>query len=64
MKYPKKVMRKTELEGMGISKAYLMRIYREYGSPVAYKLNPHSKRENSPIVFDTEELAKIQIRGA
>lgn len=63
MEYPKKVMRKTELEEMGIAKAYLMRIYLEYGAPVAYKLNPHSKRKNSPIVFDTEELAKIQARG-
>ncbi len=64
MEYPKKVMRRAELEEMGIAKAYLMRIYREYGSPVAYKLNPHSKRKNSPIVFDTEELTKIQARGA
>lgn len=64
MVYPKKVMKKAELEEMGLGESYLMRIFREYGAPVAYKMNPHSKRGNSPIVFDTEELAKIQARGA
>lgn len=63
MKYPRKIMRRTELEKMGFGKEYLMRIFREYGAPVAWKMNPHSKRKNSPIVFDTEELARVQARG-
>lgn len=63
MEYPKKIMRRRELEEMGFGKEYLMRIFREYGSPVAWKMNPHSKRRNSPIMFNTEELAKLQKRG-
>ncbi len=62
MKYPKSVMRKNELVKMGHSEAQLMRIYREKGLPVAWKLNPGTKNRNSPIVFNVEELEKAIAR--
>lgn len=62
MEYPKPVMRKNELLKMGHAEAQLMRIYREKGSPVAWKLNPGTKNGNSPIVFNTEELEKVIAR--
>lgn len=63
MEYPRKVMRKKELRGMGFSEAYLMRIFRTVGTPVAWKMNPGARQKNSPILFDTEELEKVRARG-
>lgn len=61
--YPRIIMRKTELEKMGFAKEYLERIHREIGAPVAWKINPGSKRGNSPILFNTQELEKVIARG-
>lgn len=63
MDYPKPIMKKTELVKMGFAAGYLMRIYREVGAPVAWKMNPGSKHGNSPILFNTQELEKVIARG-
>lgn len=59
MKYPKPIMKKTELERMGFPKEYLMRAYRTRGQTFARKMNP--VKENSTILFDTEEFEKWSI---
>lgn len=61
MKYPKPVMRKSELIKMGFTEAYLMRIFRTKGQDIACKQNPASR--NSPIIFDTEGLEKWRKKG-
>lgn len=61
MKYPKQIMRKTELMEMGFPEEYLMRIYRTKGQDVACKVNPSCA--NSPIIFDTEGLEKWRSKG-
>lgn len=52
MKYPKKIMRKSELIKLGFPEALLDRAYRHRGQTFAMKLNP--LKTNSVIVFDTE----------
>ena len=58
MTYPKQVMRQAELEAMGFSKTYLMRVFRLNNRAIAWKMNP--AKRNSPIIFDTEEFEKFR----
>lgn len=55
MKYPKAVMRLSELVEMGWTKQELLFIYRTTKT-IAWK----GKSRNSPIQFDTEELEKYR----
>lgn len=59
MKYAKQVMRMSELKKMGFPEAYLMRAYRQRGQKFARKID--GTKENSPIIFDTEEFDKWRI---
>ena len=52
MKYPRQIMKISDLEQMGFPKEYLLRAYRSRGQTFATKMNP-SKR-NSPIIFNVE----------
>ena len=60
MKYPKPVMRITELEKMGFPREFLEYSYRRKGQNFACKINP--AKSNSPIIFDTEEFEKFRLR--
>ncbi len=62
MKYPKQVMKKSELVAMGFTDEYLMYVYRNNRNAIAWKMNP--TKVNSPILFDTEELEKFRQRHA
>lgn len=62
MNYPKKVMKMTELEKLGFSRAHLEYAYRRKGQTFAFKMNP--TKRNSPILFDTEEYEKWRVRMA
>ena len=57
-KYPKPIMKKSELVAMGFPDEYLMYIYWMPGQKVAHKLNPTKK--NSPLLFDTEALEQFR----
>lgn len=59
-KYPKKIMRLSELVKLGYTKEYLMKQYRTKGQKFAKKQDP--TRRNSPIIFDTELFEKQQQR--
>lgn len=52
MKYPRQIMKISDLEQMGFPKDYLLRAYRSRGQTFATKMNP--ARPNSPIIFNTE----------
>ncbi|MCI8887970.1 MAG: hypothetical protein HFG70_07765 [Hungatella sp.] len=52
MKYPKPIMRISELQKMGFPQEYLMYAYHSRNQNFASKSNPTKK--NSPIFFDTE----------
>lgn len=57
MQYPKPTMRLMELVRGGYhSERELQDIYTTSGQTIARKMNPY--KCNSPIVFDTEKLAK------
>ena len=51
MKYPKEIMRKSELVEMGFPEEFLDRAYRCRGQTFAQKIDPTKK--NSPLIFDT-----------
>lgn len=55
MTFPKRFMKKAELEQMGIPKPMLERAYREPGQDFARRTQ---LKENSSIIFDTEGFAK------
>lgn len=56
MNYPKPVMKLSELKKMGFPEEWLLQTYRMQGRRgIAWKMG---MAENSPIVFDTEELEK------
>ncbi len=59
-KYPKRIMRLSELEKLGYTKEYLMKQYRIRGQKFAKKQDP--TRRNSPIIFDTELFERQQQR--
>ena len=54
--FPKQRMRLRELVAMGLSERELENAYRSRGQRFAHKMTPGKK--NSPIVFDTNGLAK------
>lgn len=59
MKYPKPVMRKSELmKEMNFSESFLDRAFRSKGQTFAWKI---SNKRNSPIEFDTEGLEKYRL---
>ena len=60
MKYPKKVMKKTELEEMGFPEEYLIRIFHTKGQTIAWKMSP--AKSNSTILFDVEAFEKLRVR--
>ena len=62
MKYPKPVMKKSELVAMGFADEYLMYVYRNNRNAIAWKMNP--TKINSVILFDTEEFEKFRQRQA
>lgn len=58
MKYPKPVMRMSELKKMGFPEEWLLYVFRmRSDKKIAWKAG---LRENSPICFDTEELEKLR----
>lgn len=59
-KYPKRIMRLSELVKLGYTKEYLMKQYRIRGQKFARKQDPTCR--NSPIIFDTELFEKQQQR--
>lgn len=56
MNFPRRFMRLTELMEIGMPKALLRRAYGDRGQRFATKIHP--EKTNSPIVFDTDGLAK------
>ena len=52
MKFPKPVMRMSELINMGFPEEFLRRAYGDRNQNFATKIDPTKK--NSPIIFDTE----------
>ena len=60
MKYPKQIMSKTELMGMGFTRSYLDRVSRVKGQTFAFRINP--MKTNSPLMFDTVGLEKFRLK--
>lgn len=60
MKYPKPMMRISELIYMGFSYQYLRRAYGTPGQTFATKVSP--MKSNSVILFDTEEFEKWRVQ--
>lgn len=58
MTYEKQVMTITELKKMGFPEEWLRGIYRSRHQTIAWKMN--ADKNNSPILFDTEELEKYR----
>ena len=58
MNYPKPVMKLSELKKMGFTEDWLMFIFhKRYDRKIAWKAG---RAQNSPILFDTEELEKYR----
>lgn len=58
MKYPKPVMKKSQLMKMGFTEEWLMYVFRiRTDRKIAWK---SGFKSNSPILFDTEELEKLR----
>lgn len=58
MEYPKAVMKFSELRKMGFPEEWLLYVFRMQGRRnIAWKMGVS---ENSPILFDTEELEKFR----
>ncbi|QNM06598.1 hypothetical protein [Qiania dongpingensis] len=58
LKYPKPIMKKTELQAMGFPEECLMTAYRSRGQDFAHKINP--TKPHSTIVFDTEGFERYR----
>ena len=54
MKFPKPIMRTSELVKMGFPEEFLRRAYGDKNQRFATKLDP--MKSNSPITYDTEGL--------
>lgn len=54
--FPRKFMRKQELMKLGLPEALLDSVRGDRRQRFVMKMNP--MKRNSPIIFDTEELAK------
>lgn len=59
MKYPKEIMRKSDLVEMGFPEEFLDRAYRCRGQTFAQKIDPSKK--NSPMIFDTGGFEKWRL---
>lgn len=59
MKYPKSIMRLSELQKLGYPREMLLTAYRTRGQTFAQKCNPLC--ENSPIIFETEKFEKWRL---
>lgn len=57
MKYPKAVMKQSELIKFGFPKEFLDRAYRNGG--IAFRINPAAI--NSPLIYDTEALEEYRV---
>jgi hypothetical protein len=58
MRYPKPVMKKSELLKMGFTEEWLMYVFRiRTDRRIAWKTG---HKPNCPILFDTEELEKLR----
>lgn len=58
MKYPKPVMKLSELKKMGFTEDWLLYVFRmRTDRKIAWKTG---SKPNCPILFDTEELEKIR----
>ena len=57
MKYPKPVMKMSELKKMGFPEDWLLRAYRKRGQSFSWKM---SNAINAPIMFDTDGLEKYR----
>lgn len=60
MKYPKRIMKISELTDIGFTREMLMNAYRVKGQIFAWKMNPG--RKTSTILFDTEEFEKWRMK--
>lgn len=56
IKFPKPIMRASELVSMGFPEEYLQVAYRDRNQTFASKINPTKK--NSPIIYDTAGLSE------
>lgn len=59
MEYPKPIMSKKELMGMGFTREYLNRAASTKGQTFAFRINPRNSR--SPLLFDTAGLEKFRL---
>lgn len=59
MEYPKPIMSKKELIGMGFTRDHLDRVAHTKGQTFAFRINP--KNPKSPILFDTAGLEKFRL---
>ena len=57
MKYPKAVMKQSELIKFGFPKEFLDRAYRNGG--IAFRINPAAM--NSPLIYDTAALEDFRV---
>ena len=57
MKYPKAVMKQSELIKIGFPKEFLDRAYRNGG--IAFRINPAAP--NSPLIYDTAALEEYRL---
>lgn len=60
MKYPKQIMRSSELVEMGFPYDWLRELYLRPGQRIAWK---NGKGKNSPLLFDTELLERERQRA-
>lgn len=59
MEYPKPIMSKKELMGMGFTREYLTRAASTKGQTFAFRINPRNPK--SPVLFDTVGLEKFRL---
>ena len=59
MEYPRQIMSKKELMGMGFTREYLNRVSATKGQTFAFRINP--KNPKSPLLFDTAGLEKFRL---
>lgn len=62
MEYPKELMRKKELVGMGIPESYIDRAIAAPGQSFAVKINPLKK--NSPYILNTKGFEEWRKKDA
>ena len=58
MKYPKQIMRLSELRKMGFPETYLLNAYFDRNQNFAWKMDV--RKSNSPILFETEKFEEYR----